>query len=97
MNGRCVICARFTVSLTKDHIVAIFRGGHDGISNLQPVCRSCNSSKDYDDFNWLEYRRVNGWPELGQLELALPKRKRGRFLCSLDWNDKHSTYVPVSQ
>lgn len=32
-------------SLTKDHIVAVSKGGSDGADNLQPMCRNCNSAK----------------------------------------------------
>lgn len=43
--GRCVACFRSDVPLTRDHIIPISRGGHDGIDNIQPLCRRCNSSK----------------------------------------------------
>ena len=41
----------------KDHILPIYLGGSDGIENLQPLCRQCNSAKgpeaiDYRPENW---------------------------------------------
>jgi 5-methylcytosine-specific restriction endonuclease McrA len=40
----CLWCDRKTV-LTVDHIVPICRGGSNDISNIQPLCRRCNSEK----------------------------------------------------
>lgn len=44
---RCVSCGQwFTKSeITVDHKIAKRLGGTDDIWNLQPMCRSCNSSK----------------------------------------------------
>lgn len=43
-KGRCAACAK-SGPLTTDHIVPLSQGGHDGPSNLQLLCRPCNSSK----------------------------------------------------
>lgn len=40
-------------SFTVDHIVPVFKGGTDDLSNLVACCRRCNSkkgTKDYTDF-----------------------------------------------
>jgi 5-methylcytosine-specific restriction endonuclease McrA len=61
VDGRCVRCKSETYSLQKDHIIPIYIGGSDGVDNLQPLCKSCNTKKTGEDFNWLEFRRKNGW------------------------------------
>lgn len=53
----CVICLDANKKLEKDHIVPIYQGGDDSISNLQPLCKTCNTKKGPDSTNWKELRR----------------------------------------
>lgn len=43
-RGPCFYCGS-TEQITVDHVVAIARGGVDGIGNLVSACKSCNSQK----------------------------------------------------
>lgn len=43
-GAACAKCGS-TEKLTVDHIVPMIRGGSDDLSNLQILCKRCNSSK----------------------------------------------------
>lgn len=43
-SGPCVTCGT-AEQLTIDHKLALSRGGTDDRSNLQPMCKPCNSRK----------------------------------------------------
>ena len=46
-NYTCVrcLCDCYDLGLVKDHITPIYQGGSNGLDNIQPLCRTCNSSK----------------------------------------------------
>jgi 5-methylcytosine-specific restriction endonuclease McrA len=43
-GGRCLACGT-SGPLTADHVIPLAKGGSNGIENIQPLCRSCNSRK----------------------------------------------------
>lgn len=44
-GGICLCCESADSPLTVDHVVPLSKGGSNNISNIQPLCRSCNSKK----------------------------------------------------
>lgn len=50
-GGQCVKCGT-EGDILKDHIIPIYQGGSDGIDNLQPLCKHCNSKKGVDSTDY---------------------------------------------
>lgn len=44
-GNRCLRCSRTDQPLVPDHIIPLFHGGCNFITNIQPLCVSCNSKK----------------------------------------------------
>lgn len=43
--GNICLCCHQSKKLTADHVVPLVSGGTNGIENIQPLCKSCNSKK----------------------------------------------------
>jgi len=63
-NSECVFCKNKN-DITLDHVIPLTRGGTHSVGNLQPLCKSCNSSKNNKlMIEWLvrkdKYAKVEG-------------------------------------
>ena len=47
LGYKCFWCGKITHSLTRDHLVELFKGGTDEASNIVPSCIGCNASRDW--------------------------------------------------
>lgn len=63
---RCVRCGEHVDRPVKDHIRPIYQGGSDAITNIQPMCVSCNCSKGPDSTD----HRPAGWERIVALTPA---------------------------
>lgn len=53
-DHKCLCCGKSEpeVELTRDHIIAITKGGTDDIENIQPLCRGCNAAKQANEIDF---------------------------------------------
>lgn len=55
-DHKCAYCGK-SEKLTQDHFIPLSHGGEYALSNIIPVCLSCNSSKrDQDFFTWYSHQ-----------------------------------------
>jgi 5-methylcytosine-specific restriction endonuclease McrA len=53
-NYTCLCCGKREpdITLTRDHILSLDTGGSDSITNIQPLCKSCNSKKSTKNIDY---------------------------------------------
>jgi 5-methylcytosine-specific restriction endonuclease McrA len=55
-GNKCLACGDTEAVLEADHVVPLAKGGSDNISNIQPLCGSCNRKKFV---NIIDYRLIS--------------------------------------
>lgn len=70
-NPYCTRCQELNVlrlAREVDHIVPLFKGGSNEISNLHGLCSPHHVDKTADDMGWRKRTRVgvDGWPVEGE-------------------------------
>lgn len=54
-GNKCLRCGRSDVKLTMDHVTPISLGGRHEKENIQPLCKSCNSSKKATIYDYRQF------------------------------------------
>ena len=60
-GGKCLCCGRTDVKLAADHVVPVAKGGSSNIDNIQPLCKSCNSSKGTQTIDYRPDTGLGRW------------------------------------
>jgi len=57
-NYRCLCCGKQEpdITLTLDHVIPISKCGGNGISNVQPLCLTCNKKKGTKSIDFRPFR-----------------------------------------
>ncbi|MGP7960463.1 HNH endonuclease [Sanguibacter sp. A247] len=67
MWGGCAYCGADDVSMQKDCVLPISRGGRYTATNVVPACRSCNASKCNDEVTgWMRRKKLDERKFLGR-------------------------------
>jgi 5-methylcytosine-specific restriction endonuclease McrA len=51
-GNKCLACGDAEAVLEADHVVPLTKGGSDNISNIQPLCGSCNREKFVNNIDY---------------------------------------------
>jgi len=78
----CVRCGS-DESIVKDHIIPLYQGGSDGIENLQPLCKKCNSSKGAENVDFRIKNKTNAC-EMPAVWFKMPAIKEKKVNKSID-------------
>jgi 5-methylcytosine-specific restriction endonuclease McrA len=58
--GGCAYCGATDVTLQRDCVLALSRGGRYTLDNIVPACASCNASKSNDEVTgWMRRKRLD--------------------------------------